>query len=402
MNALLSHKFMEWEVQTTLKQMAPLKAPGPKGMPPLFYQNYQNLVGCDVTKTILSYLNTAILPHPINHTFITLIPKIKNHLSVNDFHPISLCNVLYKKISNVLANFLPNIILEHQSAFMKNRLISDNLIVAFETLNSMKNHKTGKTSYIAVKLDMSKAYDRVEQSFLEEIMRKLGFEERWIDLMMVFVKSVSYSILVNGEPKGLIRPSRGIRQGDPLSPFFFLLCTEGLHSPITKANNEGSIRGFSLRRRSPRLTHLLFADDNLLFCRANSHDCQKVLEILATYESVSGQQINRRRTFLFFSKSTSEEKKREIKEAFRILEILHYDKYLGLSSLMGKHKKASFDYIKERIWRKLQGCEEKLLSQAGREIPIKAVVQAIPTYRRSCFMHPRSLYHEIEALIPKF
>ena len=220
--------------------------------------------------------------------------------------------------------------------------------------------------------------------------------------MMVCVKSVSYSILVNGEPKGLIRPSRGIHQGDPLSPFFFLLCTEGLHSPITKANNEGSIRGFSLRRRSPRLTHLLFADDNLLFCRANSHDCQKVLEILATYESVSGQQINWRRTFLFFSKSTSEEKKREIKEAFRILEILHYDKYLGLPSLIGKHKKASFDYIKERIWRKLQGCEEKLLSQAGREIPIKAVVQAIPTYTMSCFMHPPSLYHEIEALIPKF
>ena len=100
-----------------------------------------------------------------------------------------------------------------------------------------------------------------------------------------------------------------------------------------------------------------------------------------------GNKKNRRRTFLLFSKSTSEEKKREIKEAFRILEILHNDKYLGLPSLIGKHKKASFDYIKERIWRKLQGWEEKL-SQAGREILIKAVVQAIPTYTMSCFMHP--------------
>ena len=98
-------------------------------------------------------------------------------------------------------------------------------------------------------------------------MRKLRFEERWINLMMVCVKSVSYSILVNGEPKGLIRPSRGIRQGDPLSPFLFLLCTEGLHSLITKAANEDSIRGFSLCRRSPILTHFLLADDSLLFCR---------------------------------------------------------------------------------------------------------------------------------------
>ena len=90
----------------------------------------------------------------------------------------------------------------------------------------MKNHKSSKTSYITLKLDMNKAYYRVEWSFLEKIMRKLGFEERWINLMMICVKTVSYLIIVNGEPKGLIHPTRGIRQGDPLSPFLFLLCTE--------------------------------------------------------------------------------------------------------------------------------------------------------------------------------
>ena len=141
--------------------MTPLKAPGLDGMPPLFYQNYWNLVGCDVTKTILSYLNTATLPHLINHTFITLIPKTKPPMSVNDFRPISLCNVLYKIFSKVLANrlkkFLPSIITKHQSAFTKNRLIFDNILVAFETLHSMKNHKIGKTSYMALKLNMSKA-----------------------------------------------------------------------------------------------------------------------------------------------------------------------------------------------------------------------------------------------------
>lgn len=132
-------------------------------------------------------------------------------------------------------------------------------------------------------------------------MRKLGFEDRWINLMMVCVKLISYSILVNGEPKGLIKPTRGIRQGDPLSLFLFLKCTEGLHSLISKAGIDVSIKGFSLCRSNPRLTHLLFADDSLLFCRANIHDCQKVLEILATYEGVLGQQINRRKTSLFFS-----------------------------------------------------------------------------------------------------
>ena len=97
---------MEWEVQAALKQMAPLKTPSPNGMPPLFYQNYWNLVGCDITKTISSYVNTTTLPHPINHTFITLIPKIKNPQFVSNYHPISLCNVLYKFFSNVLTNRL--------------------------------------------------------------------------------------------------------------------------------------------------------------------------------------------------------------------------------------------------------------------------------------------------------
>ena len=170
----------------------------------------------------------------------------------------------------------------------KNRLISNNIHVAFETLHSMKNHKTGKTGYMALKLDMSKAYGRVEWSFLEEIIRRLGFKERWINLMMLCVKIVSYSILVNREPIGLIQPSRGIYQDDPLSPFLFLLCTEGLHSLISKAESVGDIKGYSLSRRSPRLTHLLFADDSVLFCRSNTQECHKVLEILATYESILG------------------------------------------------------------------------------------------------------------------
>ena len=106
MNAQLSQEFMEWEVEVALKQMAPLKAPGPDDMPPLFYQNYWSLVGNDVTKTILSCLNSATIPHLLNHTFISLIPKIKNPMAVTDYHPISLCNVLYKHFSKVFANRL--------------------------------------------------------------------------------------------------------------------------------------------------------------------------------------------------------------------------------------------------------------------------------------------------------
>ena len=125
MNSKLSQEFMEWEVQATLKQMAPLKAPEPYSMPPLFYQNYWELVGGDVTKTILSYLNSAFVPHPLNHTFLTLIPKIKNPISVSNYCPISLCNVLYKIFSKVLANHLKK--KSYQTLFPSNKVLLQKL-----------------------------------------------------------------------------------------------------------------------------------------------------------------------------------------------------------------------------------------------------------------------------------
>ena len=232
---------------------------------------------------------------------------------------------MYKIFSKVLANklkkILPQIITKHQSAFTKDRLISDNILVAFKSLHCMKNHKSVKRGYMAHKLDMSKAYDRVEWPFLKCVMRKMGFDERWITLVMLCVSTVSYSILINGAPKGFIKPTRGIRKGDPQSPFLFLLCTEWLHWLITQSTLRGDIHGFSLSKRSPSLTHLLFANDSLLFCKSNVEECQKNLEILHIYERSSGQQINKAKTTIFFSKSTREEEKLLIKDTLGVVEI---------------------------------------------------------------------------------
>ena len=168
--------------------------------------------------------------------------------------------------------------------------------------------------------------------------------------------------MVNGEPKGLITPTRGIWQGDPLSPFLFLLCIEGLHALINNAANLSEITGFSLCRRGLKLTHLLFADSSVLFCRATTEECAKVLNILETYENASGQKVNRNKTTLFFSKSIVEIMRQAIKDTLGVQAINQYEKYLGLLSLVGRGKKESFNFLKERVWKKT--------ARVGREIVI--------------------------------
>ena len=249
---------------------------------------------------------------------------------------------------------------------------------------------------------MSKAYDRVKWVYLEKLMERMSFCPRWIALVMSCVKTMTYSIMVNGEPMGTIHPKRGIRQGDPLSPFLFLLCTEGLHALIKHLARIGDLKGFSLCKRGSILTHLFFADDSLLFCRATYEDCNNILKLLAKYESLSRQKINKDKTTIFFSKSTSEEAKANIKNLLQLQEVKSYEKYLGLPSFVDRGKKASFDYIKERVWRKLQGWESKLLSPTNREVLIKSIIQVIPTYAMSCFKLPIGLCDDIKAMIRRY
>ena len=217
----------------------------------------------------------------------------------------------------------------------------------------MRNHNKGKTGFMALKLDMSKTYDRVEWSFMEKVLVKMGFQKRWVKLMMACITTASYSVLINGEPHGHITPSRGLRQGDPLSPYLFLMCTEGLHGLINKVVTQGDIRRISISRNGPKLTHLLFADDSLIFSRATENECQTLLNILAKYECASGQQINRAKTTLFFSKSTNIDIQDRIKDMLGVTVVQQYEKYLGLPSLVGRNKTESFTHIKQQIWKKL-------------------------------------------------
>ena len=140
-----------------------------------------------------------------------------------------------------------------------------------------------------------------------------------------------------------------------MSPFLFLLCTEGLHGLIQEATRVGDIKGLSICQRCPQLTHLLFTNDSLLFCRATIEERRKIIKILDSYKVGSSQKVKKKKITIFFTKSTPKGTKEEITEVLGLQEIVQYDKYLGRPSLVGRKKKESFNFIKEKVWRKLQG-----------------------------------------------
>lgn len=266
----------------------------------------------------------------------------------------------------------------------------------------MHSRIKGKKGYMAIKLDMSKAYDRVECAYLEEMMRRMGFANRWISLIMQCVSSVSYRVLVNGHSYGPIISTRGIRQGDPFSPYLFLLCAEGFSSLLQRAEQNGGLSGIPIAPRATKVSHLFFADDCLLFCRATFQEWSNVMQLIQRYEQASGQKINTSKTTIYFSHNTRVEFKELVGSSMGISLSAGYEKYLGLPSLIGRSKTRSFATILSRVWKRVDGWKEKFLSQAGRKVLIKAMLQGVPTYCMGVFLLPKDLCKQLNQILNRF
>ncbi|KAL8100581.1 hypothetical protein AgCh_032729 [Apium graveolens] len=346
------------EVKEALFSMNPNKAPGLDGFTPGFYQKCWSIIGKDVVETVKKFFTVGKLPEKLNDTLLVLIPKKKNPRVMADLRPIALCNLLYKIIGKVLANrlkrFLHLVVSENQSAFLKGRLILDNVMISFEVLHYLKRKQQGKAGYMALKLDLSKAYDRVEWQYLRAIMKQMGFCERWINLIIECVTTVEYSITHGGEVFGQIRPTRGIRQGDPLSPYLFILCAEGLSSLISSYERRKLIHGCKVARGAPVITHMLFADDSYIYCRASLEEANRVMELLRTFKVAAGQKINLDKSSVFFSKNTRSSVKEEVLDSLGMQMADERSHYLGLPSLIGRNKNVVFGYIKDKMRTRIQ------------------------------------------------
>lgn len=315
----------------------------------------------------------------VNKTLLVLIPKVANPQDLSQYRPISLCNVLYKLCSKTMANRLRGILEEvisvEQSAFVPGRLITDNVLIAYECIHYLRKKK-GKTGSCAIKLDMAKAYDRVEWNYLEAVMQALGFPSSWCALVMK---------CVNGVASDSFTPTCGIRQGDPISPYLFLLCSEGLSCMIRNIGPLYVSRGVRVSRNALWISHLLFADDCIIFTQASKRGADRVASILEDYNKGSGQLVNKHKSAVFFSPNCDQNCKDEVLSSLMIPNVALGERYLGLPTAAERGAADTFNYVPARVRGFVEGWAEKTLSCAGREVLLKANAQSVPTYPMSCF-----------------
>ncbi|KAM2345316.1 hypothetical protein ACFXTH_009215 [Malus domestica] len=325
---------------------------------------------------------------------------------MTQYRPIALCNVIYKVIAKVLTNRLktvmPKVISDNQSAFVAGKQIQDNILVVHEILHSLLHQKKGDQTGMAIKLDMAKAYDRVEWVFLLSMMAKLGFAPLFCNWIKECISTASFSILVNGNPTGLVLPERGLRQGDPLSPYLFLLCTEGLSMLIRRGIERGALHGFNVSTNGTPISHLFFADDSVLFGHANVEEARGMVEVLRTYARGSGQAVNLSKSSIFFGSKTSNRVRMKIGRTMGIQCKSGFGRYLGLQSDFGHSKRVVFEEVRDRLESRLAGWAEQFLSQAGKEVLVKAVAMAMPNYAMSCFKLPIGVCRNLEKAIRNF
>ncbi|XP_042504810.1 uncharacterized protein LOC122081684 [Macadamia integrifolia] len=248
------------EVALALKAMGPLKAPGPDGLPPAFFQRFWDFTKEDVYSFTCNFFRTGSLPLHCNDTLLCLIPKCTNPETADQYRPISLCAVVVKIVTKIMASRLKDVmeilVSTAQSAFIPGRSISDNIYTAHEVFNYINKKKKGKQMFLALKLDMKKAYDRVEWEFLEKVLLQYGFSSHWVTMVMSCLRTVTYKLLINGAVRGTVIPTRGIRQGDPLSPALFILCSQALSSVISLSQRSGLLRASHFKLPITHHNHL--------------------------------------------------------------------------------------------------------------------------------------------------
>jgi hypothetical protein len=392
----------EEEIRKVLFSMPQHKSPGPDGYTVEFFIHAWPVLGKDFVIAIQSFFLKGFLPKGVNTTILALIPKKQEVSGMKDYRPISCCNVLYKVVSKLMANrlkeILPASIAPNQSAFIKDRLMMENLLLASELVKDY--HKDSISSRSALKIDISKAFDSVQWPFLINILKAMCLPDIFIHWIELCISTASFSVQVNGELSGFFRSERGLRQGCSLSPYLFVICMNVLSCMLDKAA-EGKRIGYHPRCRNMSLTHLCFADDIMVFSDGTTKSIKGTLEVFDRFAAMSGLKISLEKSTAFMA-GISPRAKEAILQQFPFALGTLPVKYLGLPLLTKRMSQMDYLPLVEKIRTRITSWTTRFLSFAGRLQLIKSVLSSIINFWFSVFRLPKACLVEIEKLFSAF
>ncbi|KAK4348291.1 hypothetical protein RND71_034630 [Anisodus tanguticus] len=398
----LTRSATDSEIKAAVFDIGDDKAPGPDGFSAGFYKKSWDIIGGDFCDAVKEFFSSGQLLKQINHTIIALVPKSTHSPMVTDFRPISCCNILYKVITKILAarveTVLDSIIDNAQSAFIQGRRMSDNIHLVQELLKGY-NHKRVSNRCI-LKVDLRKAFDSVSWEFLTAILIGLNFPEHFVAQIMECVSTPSFSVAINGSIHGHFKGKKGLRQGDPLSPYLFVLCLEYLSRLL---NYRTRIAGFNYHPQcgALRITHLAFADDLMLMSRGDAPSVRILMDCLDTFRKCSGLCANSTKSSLF----TAGVSNHDLNE---IQDLTGFDtgsmpfRYLGIPMAADKLRMIHYEPFVAKIAAYINAWSRVTLSYAGRAELIKSVLQGVESFWLSILPVPITVSDKIVSLCRKF
>ena len=392
----------EQEIKEVLFSMPNDKSPGPDGYTTEFYKATWDILGVEFVVAVQSFFAKGFLPKGVNSTILALIPKTMEAMEMKDYRPISCCNVIYKVISKIIANrlkmVLPQFIAGNQSAFIKDRLLIENLLLATEIVKDY--HKVSISERCAIKIDISKAFDSVQWSFLKNVLLTLDFPQEFVHWIMLCVTTASFSVQVNGELAGFFNSSRGLRQGCSLSPYLFVIVMDVLSKQLDRAAGLQQF-GYHPKCKKLGLTHISFADDIMVLSDGKVRSLEGIVSVFDSFAKQSGLKISMEKTTIYLA-SISEDNRREIESHFHFAVGCLPVKYLGLPLVTKRLTSTDYNPLLEQIKRRIGTWTARFLSYAGRLNLVSSVLWSICNFWLAAFRLPRDCIREIDKLCSAF
>lgn len=401
-NLMLTQLPLESEVKAAVWSLDPQSAAGPDGFNGHFYRSCWSIINLDVLKAVQEFFIGVPQPTVMASAILTLIPKVQSPQTFGDFRPICLTNFISKVCTRIIAThlnqLLAKLISPEQTGFLAGNDISTQVLLAREMVHMLDRGGP----QLCLKLDMMKAFDWVSWDYLQLLLRKFGFSDFFIQIIINHLSATRMSVLINGQPSPNFRPFKGVKHGDLLSPLLFILSSEGFSRGLKDLVTTGRIRPFRLGRIPMTISHLAYADDLLIFLQGTQRNLRRFHAFLTTYETASGQKVNFGKSSFIPSSNITARQCQNIKGILGMRQTSLPFRYLGSYLHKGIPRARHCSSLLQHVDDRLHGWQSRLLSLAGRLVLLRSVIAALPLHILAAGGMPKSVIRMVDRKMSAF